>query len=389
MTAAAQRVIAVNGQPAGVLGRDGAGRFVFAYDRGCPPDCFVSLTMPVRLESYVWHELHPVFDGGLPWDDTRAALTERLVRAGCADPFALLDLCPFRLGRWHVLEPRQEPPLEPVADRTLMTASDARPAFAALLSAQYAWGEVVQAPLPGRIAVALDAHALYRGDRDSGAEAYNEWCALSIARRAGFDVPECRLSADGRVLRLDRWDGLGGARLGVEDLCGLQGLGPAGRYAATAERLVSVAAALAPPVNRTAIRRELFRRLTLGLLIGDTDRHLQTFAVVYGGVEDLRLAPLAGLRTDWNSAPDDPRAQSALSIGGQRALALRRGTLRRLGAHCALSDRESAAILDWLAAALSAERAALRLAAPPSAVDWLERLESHWEAGEARLRAAY
>ena len=390
MTAPTQRRIAVDGQLAGVLERDAGGRYIYAYDRHCPPDAFVSLTMPVRLESYVWPQLHPVFEAGLAQGASRAALDDRLARAGNAGPFAVLDAGPRRLGRWSVLSDAAEgPATDPPASPAVMTAADARPSFAELYAAQYATVAGF-APPPGvRVHAALDAHSIYRCDPGEGAEAYNEWCALSIARRAGFDVPQAARSADGRVLRLERYDGLAGARLGVEDLCGLQGLAPSARYGAAAERLVSVAAALAPPVTRTALRRELYRRIALAILLGDTERHLQSFETVYASVDDLKLGPLVGLCTDWSAPPADERLVPALTVGGQRRFALRKTTLRRFGAHCALSERESGAIIDWLAAALDAEQPALRAAATPATLPWLRRLEEYWASGVRALKAGY
>lgn len=386
----AQRLVEVNGEPAGVLGRDGAGRYVYTYDRDCPPERFVSLTMPVRLESYTWPELHPVFAAALPQDATRAALNERLARAGDVAPFALLDRWPHHLGRWRLRGPnRESAPPTPAAPAELMTAADARGTFEALYTAQYRDPLAFRPPPGPRLHVALDRDAIYRCDPGEGAEAYNEWCALAIARRAGFDVPAATLSADGRVLRIARYDGARGARLGVEDLGALQGLSPDARYGAPAERLVSLAATLSPPVMRTALRRELFRRLLLAHLLRDGERHLQSHEVVYRSAEEVRLAPLQAMSTDWSASPQDERLRPALSVGEQRRYALRKGTLKRFAAHCALSDRESSAILEWLLAALDTEQKALRAAATPRTLPWLRRLEEYWSVGAADLKAGY
>jgi len=72
----------VEGRLAGVLAAVQLDRHVFTYDAAAPPDRFVSLTMPVRLESYVWHELHPIFQLSLPEGDMLARLSSRLAKAG-------------------------------------------------------------------------------------------------------------------------------------------------------------------------------------------------------------------------------------------------------------------------------------------------------------------
>jgi hypothetical protein len=50
-------------KPAGILAREGGRDYVFAYSPEAAADQ-VSLTMPVRLESWLSHELHPIFQTG-------------------------------------------------------------------------------------------------------------------------------------------------------------------------------------------------------------------------------------------------------------------------------------------------------------------------------------
>ena len=386
--AATGRDVYVNGDRVGVLAVDAGGRLAFTYEPDAPVDGFVSLLMPVRRASYFWPTLHPVFAATLPEGPTRAALDAALTRDGRSGPFAGLDACRTGLGRLDVVEPGATPDTRrPRAPGELMTAPDSRPAFARVYASRFA----VDVPLPEgrRLAEAYDDEALYRATTDDGAEVYNEAAALAIARRAGFDVPAATISADGRVLRLSRCDGLSGARHAIEDLGALQGLAPDARYSGSAERLASVAAALAPPVNRTAVRRELFRRLLLSHLLLDSDRHLMTYAVLADTVDDFRLAPPVGLRTAWERAPDDPALIPAVSIGATRRFDLPRGTLRRLGAHCALSDRETKAIMGWLDSAHAAVCAELSASADARTRPWLERLQAYWAQGSDLLHAAY
>ena len=387
-TATAERDVCVNGERVGVLAVDAGGRLAFTYEPDAPVDGFVSLLMPVRRASYFWPTLHPVFAAVLPDGPTRAALDAALTRNGRSGPFAALDACRAGLGRLSILMPGAEPELRRApAPEDLMTASDSRAAFARLYAARFA----VAVPLPegSRLAEAFDDEAFYRATSDDGAEVYNEAAALSIARRAGFDVPAATLSADGRVLRLARYDGLSGARHALEDLGALQGLAPDARYAGTAERLTSVAAALAPPVNRTAVRRELFRRLLLSHLLLDSDRHLMTYAVLADSVDDFRLAPPVGLRTAWERSPDDSALVPAVSIATARRFDLPRGTLRRLGAHCAFSDRETRALIGWLDSAQAAVRAELANSTDMRTRPWFERLQAYWTQGSSLLHAAY
>ncbi len=62
---------------AGILARAGRQQYIFAYVPDVDNTSAVSLTMPVRLESWVSRELHPVFQMNLP----EGALLESIRRA--------------------------------------------------------------------------------------------------------------------------------------------------------------------------------------------------------------------------------------------------------------------------------------------------------------------
>lgn len=400
MTAARERlVVHVNGARAGVLACEPAGRHVFAYDADCPPERFVALTMPVRLESYAWHELHPVFQVGLPEGALQARLATRLAKPGGVRQFDLLASGGGeRLGRLQLRAEGQPGTLAAVTGggelAALMQADDSRAALRALLdapaertpgAARVSWlGDSPDRP------VALDSQALYRTASDELPQlAFNEWCGLRIARRARFEVPDFTLSRDGRLLRIERWDGPRAARLGYEDFCALTGLGNAQKYDGTCERLVSAAAGFTPPVSRTGVRRELFRRQALAHLLRAGEAHLQSVGLLYARADDARLAPLnAALTTSVYPAlrGDAP----ALPIAALRTWTPKKGTWRRFGAHCALSDRETQSILQWLVQALEAEIPELEHAVPNrEAGEFLALLVQQWRAGAGALLAGY
>ncbi len=57
----------VLGREVGTLEPVGRYKSVFAYHADTKPEDFVSLTMPIRTESWVWDDpLHPIFRMNLP-----------------------------------------------------------------------------------------------------------------------------------------------------------------------------------------------------------------------------------------------------------------------------------------------------------------------------------
>jgi serine/threonine-protein kinase HipA len=349
-------VVHVDGRRAGLLAAEATGRHVFAYDADCPPERFVSLTMPVRLESYAWHELHPVFQVGLPQGERLQRVTARLAKSGAARPLDVFAASGRHLlGRVHAASEGADPRAAPDPD--------------------------VQA------ALTYDAHGLCT--RTTGERphlAFNAWCALRIAKRAGFDVPSFELSADRSVLTVERFDVAGDERLGFEDFCSLMGLGAAQRYDATSERMVSAATAFVAAVQRTAVRRELFRRHAFAWLLRNGDAHLRSFGVLYSGSDDVRLAPLFDAATTGVYADGDV---PALELGGRRAWSQKKGAWRRFGAHCSLADRETQSILHWLQQALDAEIPELEREAAADEREFLAALVAQWRAGAAELQAGY
>jgi serine/threonine-protein kinase HipA len=350
-------VVHVGGRRAGLLAAEATGRHVFAYDADCPPERFVSLTMPVRLESYAWHELHPVFQVSLPEGAGLQRLNARLAKSGAARPIDVLALVGGDLlGRVQVLAEGGEPAV-PDADAAA--------------------------------ALAYDADALVRSGTPGFAHvAFNRWCCLRVAKRAGFDVPAFELSPDRATLRLRRFDGPRDARLGYEDFCSLMGLGTGQKYEATSERMVSAATAFVTAVQRTAVRRELFRRHALAHLLRNGDAHLKTFGVLYTGADDVRLAPVHELVTT-GVYPEFRDDVPALVLGGRRAWTPKKGTWRRFGAHCSLADRETQSILQWLAQAMEAEIPDLERDAAAGEREFLAALVAQWRTGASELQGGY
>lgn len=356
MTARDRLVVRVNGERAGVLAAETTGRHVFAYDADCPAERFVALTMPVRLESYAWHELHPVFQSALPDEAWPGPADPRLVKSGASRPIDRLAALGGGLGRLSV------------------EAEGAASTLGGAAGAQSS----------------LDWLAHYvRGTASHPERAFVAWCCLRVARRAGVGVPALELQDDGATLRLERIDGLPGQRLGYEDFCALMGLGAAQRYEATCERLVSAAASFVAPVRRTSVRREVFRRIALAWLLRDGDAHLRTFAMLYSGSDDVRLAPVQLLATtavEPGRADDGP----ALQLAGKRAWKLPKGAWRKFGAHCSLTDRESLGIFQWFGQAVQAELSELeREIASGARAELVRALRAQWEAGLAELLAAH
>jgi len=124
-----------------VLGRDvavlesaGDFRSVLTYHASTPSDAFVSLTMPVRTESYVWDDtLHPVFQMNLPEGYLLQVLQEQLGPQITASPMALLSVIGRNMvGRIQVAVAgaKLDEPTQPVEVAELLQGDNSEEAFA-------------------------------------------------------------------------------------------------------------------------------------------------------------------------------------------------------------------------------------------------------------------
>jgi serine/threonine-protein kinase HipA len=378
---------------AGVLSAERPDRFVFTYDPACPPARFVSLTMPVRLESYVWHELHPVFQMSLPEGDLLARLRSRLAKTGAGGPVHLLAIIGSEMiGRLSVFPEgtRPDAPIDAQSFAALMTAADTRPLFTDLVEQHLARG--VSGVMPKAISVsrekegerltAFDGGGIYKmGNDDFPDLARNEWHCLSAARKCGLDVPEFELSRDGRVLRIARFDRSAEGPLGFEDACVLLGLGTAQKYDSTCERLVGAVATFSPALARPDVRREMFRRLLISHMLRNGDAHLKNFGVLYRTAADVRLAPVYDIvtTTAYRALRNDV---PALTLAGRRAWRLKPGSWTRFAQqHCGLDPEQSRQIAYALAAKVRAEAAKLSRPSRGRGAGTLAAMHDQWSAG--------
>jgi serine/threonine-protein kinase HipA len=401
MTQAMRLEVYVSHARTGVLAAERADRYVFTYDAAVPAERFVSLTMPVRLESYVWHELHPIFQMSLPEGDLLARLSSRLAKAGAGRPIDLLAYAGAeQIGRISVFPAGASPeaPLDTQSFAELMTSPDTRKLFVDLVEAHLARG--VSGVMPKAISVskekggdrltAFDAGGIYKtGTEEFPHLALNEWCCLRVARRAGIEVPDFELSHDRRVLRLARFDRAPEGPLGFEDFAVLQGVGTAQKYDSTYEQVVKTAATFVPALARVATRRELFRRIVLCWMLRNGDAHLKNFALLYSNWTDVRLAPLYDVVTTaaYESLRNDV---PALTLGGRRAWRFKKGTWRKFGqAHCALDPVEAAEIVEALRRAVEEESVEMtRIAREETgASETIDAIRAQWQSGLTDVRA--
>lgn len=296
----------VSGTRVGVLTSTPEGLFVFTYLPETPPEKLVSLTMPVRAESYKWGSggLHPFFQMNLPEGTKKALLQEKLGSLTAVTDFGLLALTGQRtIGRVSCIPQGQT--LPPDQDDLQVAALLASPNARELLMEHLEKGitEGVSGVMPkllrnDKTTTATDEYIVKTGRPDLPGLAINEYLCLRAARRCDLHVPEIQLSADGNVLAIRRFDRMAdGGVLAVEDFCSLQGLVPESKYAGSLENLAARLKDYVPPEQFHDSATRLFRLLLLNYAIHNADAHLKNFALIYTAPDDVALAPVYDILT--------------------------------------------------------------------------------------------
>ena len=391
-------------RPAGVLDRLGPKGSTFAYDPQAAPERAVSMTMPVRVQSWdTRFGLAPIFEMNLP----EGALRERLVRrfAKATGRFDDIDLLSVtgrtQIGRLRfsgidaALE--EDVPFQSIDE--ILRARRGGELFDYLLEtfAAHSGLSGVQPKVmiraeqgagkrktSGRESSSLRSatHIVKLWDEREYPElAANEFFCLTAACRAGLAVPHFQLSEDGAALILDRFDLEDGVYLGFEDFCVLNGLHTVDKYSGSYEtRLFKRLADYTGPKTNARSARDLFRLFALNCALRNGDAHLKNFGILYRDVTgDAELAPVYDLVTTTAYLPADAMA---LTLDGTTRWPDRR-KLTQLGQQRAgLSKKDIDAILEATADALAETEKALRKYFKASKFPEIgERIAQAWEQG--------
>lgn len=318
------------GHRAGLLDRTLDQRqYVFAYDQAAEsPDAQVSLTMPVRLESWLSRDLHPVFQMNLPEGALLEVIRRAIAKLAGEDDLTILRVTGGnQIGRNRFSLPEDSAPgivetAESLED--LLSYPDTEALFHDLVS-RYALRSGVSGVQPKvmldateRGTATIGGYIVKSWGSDYPQLAANEFLCMTAAQRAGLPVPEFHLSENGGLFVMKRFDAAAsdGSPLGFEDMCCLQALGTAQKYSSTYERVARTIKDFVSGTFLQVAREQFFASLVLSCMIRNGDGHLKNFGVLYERPgQPVRLAPVYDMVT---TVAYIPRDVPALSLAGTK-----------------------------------------------------------------------
>ncbi len=306
----------VLGREVATLEPSGDFKSVLSYHPGVGTDDFVSLTMPVRTESYVWDDqLPPVLQMNLPEGYLLQVLQEQFGPHIGASPVALLSVIGRNMvGRLQVAAPGAtlEEPAKPIEVAALLKGDNSEAAFAALVR------EHATSGVSGVVPKFLDAqneetfplgahtkaslvtrrHIVKGSSARLPFVALNEHLCMQVARRV-MPTAHTQVSDDGQALVVHRFDvdDNGQPHWGMEDFCSLLGLRPAAKYDTTWERIVKAVRDHVPGPQRLETFRHLATTLLLTYALRNADCHAKNLALLYTSRADVHLSPAYDMLT--------------------------------------------------------------------------------------------
>lgn len=307
-----------------VLGRDvavlesaGDFRSVVTYHANVASDDFLSLTMPVRTESYTWDDvLPPIFQMNLPEGYLLQVLQEQFGPQITGSPMALLSVIGRNMvGRIQVAgagADLSEPP-RPIEVADLLQGDNSEEAFAELVRQHATSGVSGIVPkfldsqnettppefsVHNKTTLVTHRHIIKGATGRLPYVTLNEHLCMQVTRRV-LPAATTELSSDGKAIVVHRFDvdSNGQPHWGMEDFCALLGLRPAAKYDTTWERIAKGVRDHVPGPNQVETFRRLATLLILTYAIRNSDCHAKNISLLYTTRQDVQLAPVYDMIT--------------------------------------------------------------------------------------------
>ena len=419
-----QLSVYVLGREVATLEQSGDFKSVLTYHPHVAADDFVSLTMPVRLESYVWDDqLPPVLQMNLPEGYLLQVLQEQFGPHIGASPIALLSVIGRNMvGRLQVAAPgaQLDEPAQPIEVAALLKGDNSEAAFAALVRQHATSGvsgvvpkfldaqttsptvqaELVEAlhqptPTPAlgthpKASLTTRRHIIKGSSAQLPFVALNEHLCMQVARRV-MPAAQTEVSDDGQALVVHRFDvdEHGQPLWGMEDFCSLLGLRPAAKYDTTWERIAKAVRDHVPGAQRLATFRQLATTLLLTYALRNADCHAKNLALLYTSRANAHLSPAYDMLTTsvYAGFQHNP---PAIDFMGKRTWAPGKNLQKFIAATFGIQPKEQQHMVQAISDAVAdvAPQVRQAMAQHPGFEDIGKRMLMAWAEGVQSLRDA-
>jgi serine/threonine-protein kinase HipA len=287
--------IYTNSDKAGVLALE-SNKYVFTYDSHAPS--IVSVTMPIRTQSWTSSKLHPIFEMNLPEGALKEAIKDRFAKLTNMDDLGMLRLIgSYVIGRVKYGKPDTNNESIQLID---ILNNDTHELFESLMQ-KFAVRSGVSGVQPKMLLDIQDKNTLTTEHyivKSWGNEypelALNEFFCMEAIRFSGLSVPAYYLSKNRSMFVMKRFDLKDdGSFYGFEDGCVLLGKSTEEKYSASYEDLAKAIKSSVKPEKRKQSLIDLFTAIIMNHLLRNGDGHLKNYGILYeNDYTDAVMAPI-------------------------------------------------------------------------------------------------
>jgi len=271
-------------------------KYIFNYLENCSN--VVSLTMPVRTQSWVDKKLHPIFQMNMPEGALKDAIKNSFAKIKKMDDIGFLELIgPYMLGRIKFNELNL---YEDNLQLENILHNSKENLFDELLS-KFAIRSGVSGVQPKLLLSAHNKttmkfeHFIVKSWSDEYPQlALNEYFCMRAIRNANLITPEFYLSDDLSMFVIKRFDIKDDdSYLGFEDMCVLTARGTDGKYDGSYEECARVIKDIIAPQHKKETLKTFFKAIVMNHLLQNGDGHLKNYGILYDkDFKDAYLAPI-------------------------------------------------------------------------------------------------
>ena len=338
----------------------------------------LSLTMPIRLETYTYEGLHPFFQMNMPEGGLRLAIEKATAKHyGSNDLTVLALLGNNQIGSVRYALEDQALVNEDEFDLSLehLIKSDDVDLFSELLS-RFALRSGVAGVQPkvllevkqsnhdqieSKTTYPIDSYIVKSWGEEYPELACNEFICLSMAKAAGLTVSPFYLSDNAQLLITKRFDINDQDKpIGFEDFCVLQGRSTKQKYDASLESCANTISQFISPEYRKIALYDFFKLTVLNIILRNGDAHLKNYGVLYESLSDYQLGELPKTSVVFSpvfdivsTTPYIKNDTMALSLTGSKRWPKWKVLVKFGKQHCSLSNKEITQIIDDLEQAKS------------------------------------
>jgi len=258
----------------------------------------VSLTMPIRSQSWVDKKLHPIFQMNMPEGALKDAIRNSFAKIRKMDDIGFLELIgPYMLGRikFNALKKDEESlKLENILHNSKEDLFDE-------LLSKFAIRSGVSGVQPKLLLSAHNKttmkfeHFIVKSWTDEYPQlALNEYFCMRAINHASLETPAFYISDDLSMFVIKRFDVKeDGSYLGFEDMCVLTARGTDAKYDGSYEECVRVIKDIIAPEHKKETLKTFFKAIVMNHLLQNGDGHLKNYGILYeNDHRDAYLAPI-------------------------------------------------------------------------------------------------